>query len=130
MTARGRAAAALVAAAALATLFACSSDGAVSAGEKAPFRLNDRPVRTDHVELPKSYRFQPAVVEVPRGTTVVWTNHDDFPHTVQILAGAPTSKHDLPLGKTVSIRFDEPGTVYYHCSIHPAQMRGEVVVTG
>jgi hypothetical protein len=32
------------------------------------------------------------------------------------------------LGKTVTIAFDGPGTVYSRCSLHPAQMQGEVVV--
>jgi plastocyanin len=130
MTARWSQAAVLAAAAALAGLTSCSSDGSATAGGKAPFTLKDQPVQTDRVELPKSYKFQPAVIEVARGTTVVWTNHDDFPHTVQILAGAEASTHDLGIGKTVSIRFDKPGTVYYHCSVHPAQMKGEVIVTG
>jgi plastocyanin len=90
--------------------------------------LADKPVPTDRVELPKSYRFEPRVIEVKQGTTVTWTNHDDFPHTVQILSGAETGTYDLGIGKTTTIALDRPGTVYYHCSLHPAQMKGEVVV--
>jgi plastocyanin len=30
------------------------------------------PVRTDTVTMVKSYRFAPAVIEVPAGTTVTW----------------------------------------------------------
>jgi plastocyanin len=136
MTGRRRAAVALLTVGGLAFLSGCSSDGSASggsasSGQKAPFTLKEQPVRADHVDLPKSYKFAPPVIEVARGTTVVWTNHDDFPHTVQILAGADDqSTHDLGIGKTVSIAFDEPGTVYYHCSIHPAQMKGKVIVTG
>jgi plastocyanin len=108
---------------------ACSSDSSASSAGKAPFTLADKPVAADHVDLPKSYQFAPRVIEVKRGATVTWTNHDDFPHTVQILAGADAGTHDLGIGRTVSITFDQPGTVYYHCSLHPAQMKGEVVVT-
>ena len=128
---RRRAAVALLAVGGLAGLSGCSSGGSGTAsGQKAPFTLRDQPVPTDHVELPKSYKFAPPVIQVARGTTVTWTNHDDFPHTVQILAGAEQSTQDLGVGKTVSIDFDKPGTVYYHCSLHPAQMKGEVIVTG
>ncbi|MDP9442435.1 MAG: cupredoxin domain-containing protein [Actinomycetota bacterium] len=35
---------------------------------------------------------------------------------------------DLPIGKTASITFDEPGTYLYQCSLHPDQMKGKVVV--
>ena len=114
---------------ALAALGAACSSGSSAASDKAPFKLPDKPVATDQVQLPKSYRFDPPVIQVKQGTTVTWTNHDDFPHTVQILAGADAATHDLGIGKTVTISFDQPGTVYYHCSLHPAQMNGEVVVT-
>ncbi len=129
MTGRWRAAVAALAVGGLVCLSGCSSGGS-SSSAKAPFRLGDRPVRTANVDLPKSYKFEPPVIEVARGATVVWTNHDDFPHTVQILAGADPATYDLGIGNTVTIRFDKPGTVYYQCSIHPAQMKGEVIVTG
>jgi plastocyanin len=133
-TGRRRGAAAVVAAAALAALglgAGCSSHSSSTAAgsTKAPFTLKDQPVPTDRVELPKSYRFDPPVIQVKRGTAVTWTNHDDFPHTVQILAGADAGTHDLGIGRTVTISFDKPGTVYYHCSLHPSQMKGEIVVT-
>ena len=108
---------------------ACSSGSSTSHGKATPFTLPDQPVVTDRVDLPKSYRFAPRVIEVKPGTKVNWTNHDDFPHTVQILAGADAATHDLGIGKTVTISFDRAGTVYYRCSLHPAQMKGEVVVT-
>ena len=130
MTWRRAASAALpLAVAFVALTSACSSGSSTSHGKAAPFVLPDQPVATDRVELPKSYRFAPPVIQVKSGTKVTWTNHDDFPHTVQILAGADAATHDLGIGKTVSITFDRPGTVYYHCSLHPAQMKGEVVVT-
>jgi plastocyanin len=123
-------AAAVLAVATLGLGTACSSHSSTQAGTtKAPFTLKDPPVPTDHVELPKSYKFQPPVIQVKQGTTVTWTNHDDFPHTVQILAGAEGGTHDLGIGRSVTIAFDKPGTVYYHCSLHPSQMKGEIVVT-
>jgi plastocyanin len=132
MTSHRAARAVLPLAVALAGLTAACSSGSSSAAGgkvKAPFTLSDQPVATDHVELPKSYKFDPPVIQVKQGTTVTWVNHDDFPHTVQILAGVDAATHDLGIGQTVTIAFDRPGTVYYHCSLHPAQMKGEVVVT-
>ena len=105
-----------------------SSTASAASTDKAPFHLSDQPAKTDHVDLPKSYKFLPPVVEVKQGTAVTWTNRDDFPHTVEILAGADAGTHDLGIGKTVTITFDRVGTVYYRCSLHPTQMKGEVVV--
>jgi plastocyanin len=65
---------------------------------------------------------------VSAGTEVTWVNEDDFPHNVHLLDGTD-STHDLPIGDSVSITFDESGEHYYECSIHP-QMRGKVVVEG
>ena len=106
-------------------LAACSS----SSGSGAPFAVPGRPVATDRVDAPRSYRFSPAVIEVRRGTTVTWTNHDQFPHTVQLLTGRDRSTRDLGIGKSVIIRFDTPGDYYYRCSLHPSQMHGKVIVT-
>lgn len=130
MTAAKVAVAALAVTATLLVGCSSSKSSSTAAGTtKAPFTLKDQPVATDRVELPKSYKFEPPVITVKVGTTVTWTNHDDFPHTVQILAGADPSTQSLGIGKSVTLTFDRPGTVYYHCSLHPAQMKGEVVVS-
>jgi plastocyanin len=86
-------------------------------------------VATTDVELPRSYRFDPAVITITTGSTVTWTNEDDFPHNVHLLDGSDVTK-DLPIGSSASIGFDDAGTVYYECSIHPQQMHGEILVTG
>jgi plastocyanin len=104
--------------AALILLTACSGDGGPEA---------TTPVRTDTVELPKSYRFEPEAIEVDAGTTVTWANRDDFPHNVHLLDGSDRTE-PLPLGGSAEITFEEPGTIEYECSLHPQQMRGRVVV--
>jgi plastocyanin len=86
-----------------------------------------RPVPTNKVGLPKSYRFDPEVIEVDAGTTVTWTNTDDFPHNVHLLDGSDVTK-DLPIGESASITFEDLGTVEYECSLHPQQMQGTVIV--
>jgi plastocyanin len=109
-------------------LAACSVEGG-AASDGPPFDVPGSPVETTHVELPRSYRFDPAVIQVAVGSTVEWTNQDDFPHTVHLLEGSDTLK-DLPIGGSAEIRFDRPGEYLYECSIHPSQMHGKVVVTG
>ena len=76
---------------------------------------------------PKVYTFEPAVIEVEAGSTVTWTNRDDFPHNVHLLDGSDTTV-DLPLGESAALTFDEPGTVEYECSLHPQQMQGSIIV--
>ncbi|HWC33067.1 MAG TPA: plastocyanin/azurin family copper-binding protein [Actinomycetota bacterium] len=102
-------------------LVACTSGGSGPVAD-------EQPVRTDTVDLPKSYRFEPAVIEVDAGTTVTWTNNDDFPHNVHLLGGRDVTE-PLPVGGTATITFDEPGEVPYECSLHPQQMKGTVIVT-
>ncbi len=118
-------------------LVGCSSgsDNATSNGDQAqaaeepPFELDAAPVETTAVRAVKSYKFDPQVIEVAAGSEVTWTNEDDFPHNVHLLNGSDET-HDLPIGDSVSVAFDEAGDYYYECSIHPQQMRGKVIVTG
>jgi plastocyanin len=117
---------------ALAYLFSLGALVLVSCGSEetsgqAPFEVPGEPVRTNQVDLPKSYKFSPAVVEVDAGTTVTWTNNDNFPHNVSLLDGSEKTV-DLGIGESGEITFDQPGTIYYECSIHPQQMRGKVTV--
>lgn len=95
----------------------CSSGDAPSA----------EPVATNRVELPKSYRFEPEALVVDAGTTVTWTNQDDFPHNVHLLDGSDRTV-ELPLGGEGTLTFEDAGTIEYECSLHPQQMRGSVTV--
>ena len=88
------------------------------------------PIATDTVDLPRSYRFAPADITVASGTTVTWTNSDNFTHNVQFadkgLSGEPLTMRP---GETVQFTFATPGTYEYLCSLHPQDMKGSVVVT-
>ncbi|HYZ93685.1 MAG TPA: plastocyanin/azurin family copper-binding protein, partial [Actinomycetota bacterium] len=79
------------------------------------------------VHLPKSYKFSPDKVEVATGAVVTWINEDDFPHTVHLLDGSDVDRK-LGVGERTQITFDEPGVYRYDCSLHPTQMKGQVVV--
>jgi plastocyanin len=84
-----------------------------------------KPVATNEVLLPKSYKFEPAAIVVQAGTSVTWRNADNFSHTVKVEDGAD---HRLGRGESVTIRFAKPGTYHYVCTLHSHDMRGEVIV--
>ena len=102
----------LLAAAALA-LAGCGGNG------------SSAPVHTTHVTMAKSYRFDPKVIEVAAGSTVTWTNDDNFTHTVEFDG---QEDHKVGRGDSFAIRFDTPGTYHYVCSLHSMDMHGTVIV--
>ena len=84
-------------------------------------------VATTTVDLPPSYRFEPAVIAIDAGATVTWTNHDNFTHHVTFEGDSPLT---MPPGERVTRTFDAPGTYAYVCSLHPQNMKGSVIVAG
>lgn len=86
------------------------------------------PVATDQVNLPRSYRFAPAAITVPAGTTVAWTNSDNFTHSVRLLDDGGRTLVLKP-GDSVRFTFTTPGLHRYDCSFHPHDMTGTVTVT-
>jgi plastocyanin len=83
------------------------------------------PVAATEVEMVKSYRFDPKVIEIEAGDTVTWTNEDNFTHTVQVEG---QEDHKVEQGESVEITFDEPGTYDYVCTLHSQDMDGTVIV--
>jgi plastocyanin len=73
-----------------------------------------------------NFSFGPASLTVAVGTTVIWTNRDDIPHTVVSTDKVFKSKV-LDTDEKFSFTFDKAGTYPYFCSIHP-KMTGSVVV--
>jgi plastocyanin len=70
--------------------------------------------------------YAPARIEVPAGTTIVWTNRDPVAHTVTAEDGSWDSGLIQP-GATWRRTFDRPGTYPFICTPHPF-MKGVVVV--
>jgi plastocyanin len=75
----------------------------------------------------KNMAFSPSTLSVASGTTVTWTNNDGIAHTVTADDGSFNSGNVAP-GNSFTHTFSSPGTVSYHCSIHP-MMTGAVVVS-
>lgn len=100
---------------AVATIATASADAASQAGMRAKaVAISD-------------YTFKPSSLTIAAGTTVVWTNKDDDPHTVTADDGAFDSR-GLGQGDSYTRVFAKPGRYPYHCSAHPF-MKGVVIVT-
>lgn len=85
------------------------------------------PAMTDQVDMPRSYLFRPGSIVVPVGTTITWTNSDQFTHTVRLVGTGETLGTAKP-GETITYTFTKPGTYAYDCSLHPQNMKGTVTV--
>ena len=70
------------------------------------------------------FAFEPATLSVAAGTTVVWTNTGQAPHTV---TGQFADSGTLDAGGTFRHTFEQEGAFDYVCSFHP-QMTGQVQV--
>ncbi len=87
-------------------------------------------VRQDNEVWIQANGFEPQVLTVDSGTTVVWINKDTEVHTVESgtplnYAGLFSSKNIKP-GQQWSYTFTKPGTYDYYCSLH--ERTGKIVV--
>jgi plastocyanin len=99
---------------------------ATAAGCGGSDPLEADPVATTEVTLPKSYRFDPPVIEVAPGTAVTWENEDSFTHTIRFDDDPETA--ELEPGDSYTREFPEQGAFRYVCTLHPHDMEGEVLV--
>jgi plastocyanin len=81
---------------------------------------------------PNAFKFFPAEITVPVGTTVVWRNLSDIPHDATARNNSFASPQ-LTKGQDFSFTFNAPGEIPYYCSVsghEDAGMIGVVKVTG
>ena len=89
--------------------------------------LATAPVRAEQVAVKiANFTFGPQQITVKAGTTVVWTNEDDIPHTVTSTTQAFRSP-PLDTDQKFSFTFTTPGAYKYFCALHP-HMTGTIVV--
>ena len=74
----------------------------------------------------QDFFFDPADAAVEPGTSIVWVNQGQEPHTVTADDGSFDSGMLNP-GDTFMVTFLGSGTLTYHCEIHPS-MVGSVTV--
>lgn len=72
------------------------------------------------------FSFQPALLKVPIGSAVTWTNKDEEPHTVVSTDNVFKSRA-LDTDESFSFTFGKAGAYKYFCSVHP-RMVGTVLV--
>jgi plastocyanin len=73
------------------------------------------------------FKFSKNPITIKAGTKVTWTNRDSAPHT----ATSDNSSWDsgiLNTGQSFSFVFNKPGTVTYHCEVHPNMTATIIVV--
>jgi len=73
--------------------------------------------------------FSPNPVQIQPGTTVVWSNNDNTPHTItsgmglnDTNKGKAFDSGPIAIGKTYSHKFGVAGTYDYFCTLHPTMV--------
>jgi plastocyanin len=74
----------------------------------------------------KKMKFSPDEVTVKPGEKVVWTNNDNYDHTVVADDGSFKSGN-IGHGDTFEHKFEKKGKFKYSCTYHP-RMKGVVIV--
>jgi plastocyanin len=64
------------------------------------------------------FAFEPKEVTVAPGTRIIWTNHDESPHTVTGQHNTFSSK-GLDTDDTYEYTFNRTGDFDYYCTVHP-----------
>lgn len=99
------------------------TEPATGGGERdEPVEVADGPVQVRIA----GFTFDPEVVTVATGSTVVWTNEDDAVHSISDRARGAESA-DMAQDDVYELTYDEPGQHPYVCGIHE-YMRGTVIV--
>ena len=104
-----------------AVLLAAAIPGLTAAGEAVVAAMSS--TATVNIE---NFKFAPATLTIPAGTTVIWKNEDDSPHRIGDKDGTFKSAA-LDTDDTFSHTFATPGTYSYICTIHP-YMRATIIV--
>lgn len=75
----------------------------------------------------RNFSFNPSTLTVKKGTKVTWTNSDNVAHTVTSDSGNLLNSATLSPGQSFSFIFTNPGSINYHCAIHPT-MKGKIII--
>jgi len=116
-------------------LSGCTSTTTTTPATQTPQPTTPAPTQTPAPTMPasvtvtiKGSTFTPDIVEISKGTTVIWTNDDGIQHTVTSITGGFDSGNIDP-GMTYSYTFNEAGPFEYRCANHPSMAHGKVIVT-
>jgi len=87
------------------------------------------PSVSDNTVSIASMAFNPPSMTIKKGSIVRWVNNDAAAHTVIFTkqSGITCGTGIMSSAQSCSVKFDEPGTYTYTCSIHPS-MHGTIIV--
>jgi len=66
-------------------------------------------------------RFDPQELAVKIGDTIIWTNHDPFPHTATAV-GKQFNSREIPAGRSWKYTARKKGVFPYACLLHPTML--------
>jgi plastocyanin len=66
----------------------------------------------------EAVRFDPQELTVKAGDTIVWINHDPFPHTATA-AGRQFNSREIAAGRSWKFIARKKGVYPYACLLHP-----------
>jgi plastocyanin len=69
----------------------------------------------------EAVRFDPQELTVKVGDTIVWTNHDPFPHTASAV-GKQFDSHEIAAGRSWKFTARKKGVFPYACRLHPTML--------
>lgn len=104
-------------------LFGCSSPNNKSNANQTEMKENIHKVDTVTIKLMK---FNPEVLDVNKGDTVVWINKGLVPHTVKSYQDNKFYSDTLNPGQAWKLVVKD--TAAYYCTIHPYTMKGKLVI--
>jgi plastocyanin len=118
-------------------MFACGN-GPPAGGSSAPTTCNGSAAvsslgtATMTVQATDNLVFVPASSDAAVGAIVEFKNTGVTPHTVTFLDNNDACLTDSTLapGATWEVKFTQPGTYNYICTIHAPNMKGDIKVTG
>lgn len=113
----------------LAALLGCTP---IPAGNQSPdpsaSQTPTHQVQTVTVTV-KDFAFTPPTVTIASGSTVTWSFQDSMAHSATSDSGSAKQwDSGIKTSGTYSVTFDQTGSFPYHCTPHPDQMKGTVVV--
>jgi plastocyanin len=94
--------------------------GALFFGSATPTAAST-PKPATHTVVIEGLQFNPQVLTVKAGDTVVWINHDPFPHTATAQGGMFDSRK-IATGRSWKYTVRKVGVFPYACTLHPTML--------
>jgi plastocyanin len=79
------------------------------------------PKSTTHTIVIEAMRFDPQELTVKAGDTIVWINHDPFPHTATAV-GRQFDSREIATQRSWKYTASRTGVFRYACSLHPTML--------